>query len=522
MGGYNRPPIIFERDPTLNTDVNLATRFLASKRPVMRHNTEKMVETASANSDRDAARKTTIAKWAIILAVGLAVALLPRPEGVTPQSWRLLAIFIATVIGSMLQPLPIGAMVMIGLVTLVGSGAMPLNQALTSYADPTVWLVMGAFFLSHGMVKTGLGRRIAFLFIRAIGRHALGLSYALVATGATLASVIPSTTARCGGIIFPIASGISEGFDSKPGETARRLGAFLMVILYQCEVIICAMFLTSTVANPMIAGFAKQGAGIELSYSRWITTAIVPALVSLIVVPLLVFRRFPPEIKHTPEAAKMASEELGRMGRVSRDEIIMLVVFALATTLWMTKDRHGLDYAVVALIGVGVLLLAGVIGWDDVIGERSGWDVFIWYGGLLTIGKALGESGITKKFAESAAGFTLGWPWWAALTVLLLVYFYAHYGFASITTHVTAMYIPFLAVMLAAGAPPFLAVLALTSFSNLSASLTHYGTTTGPIYFGAGYVTQRDWWRLGLIISLVNILIWTVIGFVWWKILGLW
>jgi len=488
----------------------------------MRNNTEKSVETTSAGSVRDAARKTTIAKWAVILVAGFAIALSPYPEGVTPQSWRVLAIFIATIVGSILRPLPFGAMVMIGVVTLVATRAMPLGQALTGYADTTVWLVLGAFFLSRGMIKTGLGRRIAFLFIRAIGKHALGLSYALVAAGALLASVIPSTTARCGGIILPIASSVSEAFDSRPGETARRLGAYLMAMLYQSEVVICAMFLTSAASNPMIATFAKQVTGIELSYRLWALTSIAPALLSLIVAPLLVFRLFPPEIKHTPEAAKMAGEELARLGRLAPGEKIMLAVFVLIAALWMTKDWHGLDYAVVALIGVGVLLLAGVIGWDDVIGERSGWDVFVWYGGLLMMGKALGESGITKKFAESAAGFTLGWRWWAAFGILLLVYFYAHYAFASITTHVTAMYIPFLTVVLAAGAPQFLAVLALTSFSNLSASLTHYGTTTGPIYFGAGYVGQRDWWRLGLIASAVNISIWTVIGFVWWKVLGLW
>ncbi len=82
--------------------------------------------------------------------------------------------------------------------------------------------------------------------------------------------------------------------------------------------------------------------------------------------------------------------------------------------------------------------------------------------------------------------------------MLLLIYFYAHYGFASITAHATAMYTPFLVVILAAGAPPYLAVLSLAYFSNLDASLTHYGTTPAPIYFGAGYVKQRTWWLLGL------------------------
>jgi len=158
----------------------------------------------------------------------------------------------------------------------------------------------------------------------------------------------------------------------------------------------------------------------------------------------------------------------------------------------------------------------------DVVAERSAWDVFIWYGGLVRIAEALGEAGLTKRFAETAASFTSGWVWWLALGCLLLVYFYSHYGFASITAHATAMYTPFLVVVLAAGAPPYLAVLSLAYFSNLNASLTHYGTTPAPIYFGAGYVKQRTWWWFGLIASILNILIWVIVGFAWWKVLGLW
>jgi DASS family divalent anion:Na+ symporter len=169
-----------------------------------------------------------------------------------------------------------------------------------------------------------------------------------------------------------------------------------------------------------------------------------------------------------------------------------------------------------------VLLVTGILTWDDVLGERGAWDVFIWYGGLVRMAEALGETGITKRFADAAGGYTSGWPWLAAFAVLLLIYFYAHYAFASITAHATAMYTPFLLVILAAGAPPYLAVLSLAYFSNLDASLTHYGTTPAPIYFGAGYVTQRKWWWLGLLASLINIPVWVIFGFAWWKLLRLW
>jgi divalent anion:Na+ symporter, DASS family len=466
--------------------------------------------------------RSQFVRWGIVLLAGLSVLLIPTPEGITPNSWRLLAIFVATITGSIIRPVPGGAIVLLGVSAIALTGVLPVRDALSGYADPIVWLVLAAFFMSRGMIKTGLGRRIAFLFIRAIGRHSLGLAYALASTDMVLGTIIPSTGARSGGIVFPIAKSLAEAYDSRPGPTAGRLGAFLMPVVYQCDVIVCAMFLTGQASNVLIAKFAQEVTGIELTYSRWALAAIVPGVLSMITVPLLLYRIYPPEIKHTPAAAELAALELKRMGRMAWGEKMMLIVFALVAGLWMTTVFHGINYAVVALVGICVLLLSGVLTWEDVISERGAWDVFIWYGGLVRMAEALGETGITKRFAETSAGFTSGWKWWAALALLLFVYFYAHYGFASITAHATAMYIPFLTVILAAGAPPYLAVLSLAYFSNLDASLTHYGTTPAPIYFGAGYVTQRRWWLLGLLASLVNIAIWVIFGFSWWKVLKLW
>jgi DASS family divalent anion:Na+ symporter len=237
---------------------------------------------------------------------------------------------------------------------------------------------------------------------------------------------------------------------------------------------------------------------------------------------LLVYRLSPPEVTHTPRATEFARAELERMGPMSRLEKRMLLTFALVAVLWMTTTLHDIHYATVALLGICVLLLSGVIDWEDVKSERGAWDVFIWYGGLVQLAGALADTGLAERFAGAVAGFTGGWPWWGALLVLLLIYFYAHYGFASITAHATAMYVPFLAVMLAAGAPAGIAVLSLAYGSNLMAGLTHYGTTPGPIYFGAGYVSQATWWRIGLVGSIANLLIWMTIGVAWWKVLGLW
>lgn len=498
--------------------------------------------TTAAEPNRQAEIRSLALRWAITILSGVAIYLAPIPEGITPQSWRLLAIFAATIVGSIVRPVPGGAMVLIGIAALMITRSMPVSEALAKtvtdpkalealrlksalagYADPVVWLVLAAFFISRGMIKTGLGRRIALLFIRKFGKRSLGLGYALVGTDFLLATVIPSNGARCGGITFPITKSLAEEYDSYPGPTANKLGAFLMTFVYQCEVIICATFLTGQAGNLVIQRLAKQQTGFDLNYTTWMLGGIVPGIVGIIVTGLLLYRIFTPEITHTPAAAEFANRELGKMGATSFHEKMMLVVFAMVGILWATTNRmHTIDYSVVALLGICILLIFNVLDWKDLMNEVAAWDVFIWYGGMVRMAEALGETGITKKFAEFAALMTAGWKWWAALAVLALIYFYAHYAFASITAHALAMYLPFLIVVIAAGAPPILSVVALAYFSNLSAGLTHYGTTPGPIFFGTGYVTQQKWWKLGLIATVPNILVWTTVGMVWWKILGWW
>ncbi|HRI02491.1 MAG TPA: DASS family sodium-coupled anion symporter [Pyrinomonadaceae bacterium] len=468
--------------------------------------------------------QSKLVKWVVVIGSGVVVAALPRPEGITSGSWTLFAIFIATIVGSIVQPLTGSAMVLLGVVATAVTGTLDAKTALRGYSEPVVWLVLAAFFLSCGVIKTGLGRRIALLFIKAIGRDTFGLGYALIATDFVLASVVPSNGARNGGIMIPIAVSVSESYDSRPDDgTANKLGAYLMNLLYQCDVIIGATFITGQAGNFVIAKLVKDNTGIELSYAGWFAAAIVPALISLAIVPAVIYRLFPPEISQTPGAADFARNELEKSGPITDAEKIVIGTLIAVIFFWITKDTlHTVDTAIVALVGIGVMLLTGVITWSDIMGERNAWSTFIWYGGLVNMATAAGETGLTKVFADRVGGMTSGMTWAVALAIIALVYFYSHYFFASITAHVLAMLVPFLVVTMAAGAPVGLSVLVLIYFSNLNASLTHFGTTPGPIYFGTGYVKQGVWWKTGLITSIINISVWSVAGLLWWKLLGWW
>jgi DASS family divalent anion:Na+ symporter len=464
-----------------------------------------------------------------LLAIYLVVAhVLPRPDSVTPAGWRITGIFLATIAGLMIQPIPGAALVLIGLMMFVLVGRLPMNEALSGYSSGSVWLVLGAMMISRVLRDTGMARRVALLFVRRFGHSSLGVSYSLLMTDVTLASGIPSITARSAGIVLPITRSIAELYDSRPGVSSDRLGKFLMTSLYQGSAVACAMFLTGQASNVLAIGLAAQYAKVTISWSSWLFAGLVPGLVSCVAVPYAVFRMIPPEIRRTPGAAAYARDELVKMGAMSRREKISLSVFVSIIVLWMTSQWHvqligfSLDVTLVAFLGLAVLLATDVMSWNDAVAEKSAWDVFVWYGGLLTMGEVLNRTGSTAALAAWVGSWFIGWTWFPVLLATIVFYFYAHYAFASITAHMLAMFPPFVVMLIGAGTPPALAVYTLACLANLTAGLTHYGTTTAPIVFAEGYVGQRDWWRVGLVISIVNIVIWTTIGFAWWKLLGFW
>ncbi len=456
------------------------------------------------------------------IVVAVVIWFLPCPEGVTLEAWHLLAIFVGTIIGIILEPLPMGAIAIFGITAVTLTHTLTLPEALSGFSNSIIWLVVIAFFISRGFIKTGLGSRIAYSFMKLLGRRTIGLGYSLIATDLVLAPAIPSITARAGAVLYPIVRSAAEAFGSRPGDgTERRIGSFLILNSFYGNLITSAMFLTAMAANPLSAQMAADR-GIDISWLGWAVAAIVPGLTSLLVVPLVLYKLFPPEIKQTPEAAQMAKDRLKEMGPLKRNEAVMLVTFGLLLFLWIFGGRLHIPSVVAAFAGLTILLLTRVLTWKDILAERGAWDTFIWLSTLVMMATYLNKLGLVGWFSGEVGGMFGGIGWLPAFLILSLIYFYSHYFFAGNTAHISSMYAAFLGVALAVGTPPLLAALVLAFFSNLFSSMTHYGTGPAPVLFGAGYVRLSDWWKLGLAISVVNISIWLVIGGLWWKVLDLW
>ncbi|MHC1759098.1 MAG: anion permease [Negativicutes bacterium] len=458
----------------------------------------------------------------IVVVVGVILWFIPVPAGLKPQAWKLMSIFVATILGFVLQPLPIGAVALIGITIAAVLNVLTPAQVLTGFGSTTIWLIVAAFIFAKSFIKTGLGRRIAYSLIKYFGDSTLKLSYTFVISDLIMSPAMPSNTARLGGILYPVVRSISSAFGSEPGPSSRRVGSFLITTVYQSDAAVSAMFMTAMTANPMIVTMAAQAAKVELTWNMWFMAAVVPGVVSLLVVPYFIYKVFPPEIKKTPEAASIAAAELDKMGPASLHEKIVAAVFVGALALWATGQYTKLDVLVVALMGVAVMLLTKVLDWKDILEEKGAWDTMVWMGAIIAMAGQLVSTGFIGWFAKTVSVSITGVSWWLTLLVLAVIYMYSHYGFASLVAHVTAMFVAFISVAIAAGAPPYLAVLALAFVANLCMSLTHYAAGPAPIYFGSGYVDQGTWWKIGFMVSVINMVIWIGLGSFWWKVLGLW
>lgn len=306
---------------------------------------------------------------------------------------HLLAIFITTIIGIILKPMPMGAVAIIGIAVTAASGTLPITDALGGFSDVVIWLIVLAFFISRGFIKTGLGARIAYSFMALLGKRTLGLSYGLAATDLVLSPAIPSNTARAGGIVMPIMASLSRAYGSTPGDgTERKIGGFLTITSYQVNCITSAMFLTSMAANPLaqkLAGDLK----INITWAGWALAALVPGLISLLVVPWVIYKLYPPEIKETANAVQMAKQKLVELGPICSKEWMMLLVFALLLVLWIFAKQFGdMNATTAALIGLSALLMLGVLGWEDVKAETGAWDTLVWFAALVMMASFLTSS----------------------------------------------------------------------------------------------------------------------------------
>ncbi len=443
-------------------------------------------------------------KRIITLVLGIVIWNLPIPWDLSPDAWHLFAIFITAIIGVLIEALSIFTASVIALVAVVLLRVLTPEKAFSGFSESFILLILAAFLVAKGVIKSGLGRRIAFLLIRRFGKSTLNLGYCIVATDTILGPAIPSNTARSG-ILYPIVHALSLDTGSLPTrEKRKKTGSYLMMTAISGHSISSALWLTGMAANPVGAGIAAQF-GVNINFGNWFFVASVPCIIALIAIPIVLYKLYPPEDKYTPEAPEMARKGLEEMGPMSKKEKIMGVTFFGMILLWAFSPVLNINLAIVAFLGLSILILANVYTLDDIRqGGGDALETYVWFAILYMMSTALNDMGFMKTLGAQIADYISGYDWVSVYILLTVLYVLIHYLFVSQTAHLLALYAVFLQVAVNAEVPAALMAFMLSFATNYFSVMTPQASSSNILFAGSGFLPSEDIYKQGAVITVLN------------------
>ena len=453
---------------------------------------------------------------------GVVLWIIGPPSGLNENGYQIFVVFISVIISLLVRAVPMAISVLTGLSFSVLVGLISLKDALKGYSDSTTWLVVIAFLIAGVVIDTGLGRRISLLCIHALGKSIIGLGYALCTAELILGPLVPSNTARGGGILAPIVDSMSRTLGSTPNQSPEKAGQYLHLIGAHANLITAAMFLTGMAANPLISKIALDIFQIEFDWLNWALGSIVPGLVGLAGLPVLIKYLSPPTIKSIQPMREKVKDDIKAIGPWTLSEKITILTLGMMLFLWSTKPIHGWGTTTVALLGLMTILLLGTISWDQMVKNYKAWDTLIWLGGLITLATSLKNLGFISWFAENIQQYLTGISPLLLFLSLALIYFYSMYFFSMLTAHIMALVSAIFMIVSGLDLNPFIIVGVIAYFSNLSGCLTNYSTGPIIIYFGNGYLLPLPWFKIGFLVSIYHMVVWLGVGSIWWRIIGWW
>ncbi|KAG2174890.1 hypothetical protein INT43_005952 [Umbelopsis isabellina] len=487
------------------------------------------------------------------LIVGLAIWFgVPDHDELTPTAIHILAVFMSSIVALLTTRLDMSLIVLFGLVILsltrsfqctdaVTGGsvecrlcqsrdpisgdlyhcdgrAQSFRQSLEGFSTPVVWLIFAAFHLGRAVDITRLGKRASVQLIQLFGTSTLGLAYSIEICEVVLAPFVPSNTARGGGIVLPVVSSLTASLGSTVDQDPQ-LGALLSLVGAHSNLVSASLFMTGMAANPLVVSKAKVVfPHINFNFVRWTIGASVPALVSLILMPILFSwwcdtRR---QIGSGEQVKNLTEEQLKELGPIATCEKMLCIILVICLMLWVGSD---LDSGLVALLGILLLLLTDVLTWKDVAGNTNAWDTLFWLGGFVTIAQQLSDAGASAYLGEhiSTGIDNMGLP---PIPTIPILYFATCFMFSSLSTHIVALNVTFMEAGKHLGVNPMILVPCIAYFSSLGGCMTNFSTGSVAMYYSQGFIGRGRWFALGARVAVLHLVVYFTVGVLWWRCLG--
>lgn len=448
----------------------------------------------------------------------------PTPSGLEAETWHVVALYIALLLGLVVKPFeePVITLIIIGIISMF----IDKDITYSGYGSPMAWFIVTVTIVCTAFVKTGLGKRIAYNLLIRFGKTSLGLGYIMMFVDLILSPATGSNMSRAS-IDYPIFRNIAESVGSTPENEPKKLGAYLTMLMYVVSMSTAALFLTGMATNAITVSLAKEMMNVHIDWMTWFKAAIVPGGLVLLAGPLVVYKLYKPDLTELGDIKPLMKSGLKEMGSMSTSEKILSGLFILAILGWMFGSKieaFDLSMQVVAFVFLAFTLLFKILDWNDLISQKGAWNTFIWYGAFYGIASTLAKQGFYKWLAGVLEGYLKlsSLNGMVAMFILVIISLAVRYFFVSNSAYVASFYPVLFALALTTQAPIVAVTLMLAFFAAYGSLLTHYGNGAGIYTFATGYCSQKDFWKIGTIMVVVALIIYSVVGLPYWRIIGLW
>jgi len=439
-------------------------------------------------------------------------ALLPVAPGLTRAGQVMLGILMMAVILWVTTPIPIAVTALLVMVMQPLLDVVPAVDVFHAFGNEAVFFLIGAFILASAIERHGLHRRIALRFLRAFRGSPWLFTLGVMVSSALLSFIMPEHGVVA--LFLPIVTSILIAMRVVPGQS--NFGRVSMLcIAYGCSIGSLGTPIGGA-RNPLTISVLAD-AGINVSFFEWMSYSTPVVFIALPVVWLILHFTFPIEVDDIADARKKIDDQVREMGSLDRPEMTVAGILAVTIGLWMFASQE-LGLAVIALLGGALLFFTGTISWEDVE-KRVPWGVVLLYGGAITLGTSLKQTGAAEWIVDIIVG---GGSHAYVIVFVLIVLTIVITNFISNTAAV-AMLLP-IGLAIAGeipGVSPLLSSMTIALSGGLAFMLV-IATPGNAITYSAGYFSTRDLLKGGSIANLVCIGVIFAVAMLYWKgVLGL-
>jgi sodium-dependent dicarboxylate transporter 2/3/5 len=452
-----------------------------------------------------------------------AILVAPTPEGLSPAGQAVAATTAWVAVWWISEAIPIPATSLLPIVLFPLTGALDVDTTTSSYADPLIFLFMGGFFIAMAMQRWGLYRRIALRTIRAIGtgpsRLILGF---MIATG--FLSMWVSNTATTmmmtpiGLAVILQTSDLVEETDADvpTAQGEFRFGTGLMLCIAYSASVGGVATIIGTPLNLVLVGAINETFGQSISFAQWMLYGVPIAVLGIAIIWVYITKLFiPPRMDALPGGMRVINEELDALGPMTREEQLVLVVFAATAVGWLSRSFvlepliPGIDDSIIAIVGaLALFLIPGreadgsftfLLDWETAVGIP--WGIILLFGGGLAIAAGFQESGLAEWL-----GGLLGGLAGVSIVLVLAVVVGLTIFMTELTsnTATTAVLMPIMAsVATGLSIHPYGVMIGAATAASFAFMLP-VATPPNAVVFGSGYITMPQMAKAGFGLNIIG------------------